>query len=53
MGIGEERPEEDPSQVLVWLQTLVPGQDPIPVRFRVESEKGALDVHLVKPPESS
>ena len=49
---GEERPEEDPSQVLVWLQTLVPGQDPIPVRFRVESEKGALDVHLVKPPES-
>lgn len=50
---GEERPEEDPSQVLVWLQTLVPGQDPIPVRFRVESEKGALDVHLVKPPESS
>ena len=47
---GEERPEEDPSQVLVWLQPLLPGMDPIPVRFRVESPKGALDVHLVKHP---
>ncbi|MDG1401878.1 MAG: DUF3108 domain-containing protein [Candidatus Binatia bacterium] len=47
---GEDRPEEDPSRVFVWLQTHSPELGPIPVRFRVEAERGALDVHLAKAP---
>lgn len=47
---GEDRPEEDPSRVFVWLQEPSPELGPIPVRFRIEAERGALDVHLVKPP---
>ncbi|MEO2169008.1 MAG: DUF3108 domain-containing protein [bacterium] len=47
---GEERPEEDPSRVLVWFLRALPEEAPIPVRFRIEADRGSLDVHLAKPP---
>ena len=47
---GEERPEEDPSRVLVWFMKALPEEAPIPVRFRIEADRGSLDIHLAKPP---
>ena len=51
---GDVKPEDNPNRILAWLRPVYPGSGPVPVRFRIEAEAGALDVHLrAASPEAS
>ena len=43
---GDVKPEDNPTRILAWLRPVVAGGEPVPVRFQIVAEAGALDVHL-------